>query len=94
MGVNIDPFLEVSSNTLTPDLSKPKTKIDLGSSNEALYSEKPEKGITMTIHDLKRTSKKMKQKESVIKTDLSTRTIEELLDKIRQQQIKQVQRGL
>ena len=94
MGVDTNLFPEVSTNMVTLCLSKlkrPRSKIDLGQSNETPMENKYRKAPAKTIHDLKKNYENRQQKESISKTDLSIKIdlsqlmTDELLDEIREQ---------
>ena len=68
IGVDTNPFLEVSSNMVTPDLSKltkPRPKVDLGQISKVFTKNKYEKVQAKTIHDLKRSQDDKHEVESV-----------------------------
>ena len=106
MAVDTNPFPEVSSNMVIPDLSKlskPRQKTDMGQSSnpqkEPLGENKYGGAPARNIYDLKKIQAE-KKGESVLQTDLPTRvdlsakTTDELLDEIREQQIELIKRGL
>ena len=94
MGVDTNPFPKVSSNMVTPNLSKLtrlRSKIDLGQGGEISTKNKYGKVSAKTIHDLEKNYENKQQKKSInktnltIKNDLSKKMIDELLEEIREQ---------
>ena len=80
MAVDTNPFPEVSSNMVLPDLSKlakPRQRIDVGQSSNPLkepVGENKYRGAPVrTIHDLKKNQVERQKVESVSQTDLPTR---------------------
>ena len=103
MGVDTNLFPKVSSNMVTPDLSKltkPQPKVDIGQTSKVVTKNKYRKAPTKTIHDLKRSYdnkqkvKSFNQADLLTKDNLSKKTTDELLDEIREQQIEFFKRGL
>ena len=102
MGVDTNPFPEVSSNMVTLDVSKltkPWPKVDIGQTSKMVTKKKYRKATAKTIHDLKKNYDD-KQKAELInqadlstKSDLSKKTIDKLLDEIREQHIKWLKGG-
>ena len=97
MVVDTNPFPEVSSNMVTLDLSKltkSRSKIEVGQTNNILAKNKYGKGPARTIHDQKMSHEDKQKAESVSQTDLSAKIdlskkmIDELLDEIKEQQIE------
>ena len=98
MGVDTNPFPEVTTNMVMPDLSelsKPQQKIDVGQTSnppkETLRENKFGGTPARIIHDLKQNQEEKQKVESIYQTDLSTKsdlfkkTTDELIDKIREQ---------
>ena len=77
-----------------PKLTRLRPKVDLSSSKEALLEKRHRKGPVVTIYDLKRAYEERKQKELVIKTNPLVKSTEELLNKMRLQQIELFKSGL
>ena len=107
MAVDTNPFPEVSSNIVIPDLSKlskRQQKIDIRQtshmSKDTLKKNKYGNAPTRTIHDLKRSHEDKQKVESAHQADYSTKsylsrkTTDELLDEIREQQIELIKHRL
>ena len=103
MVVVIDPFPELSSSIVTPNLSKltkPRPKVNVGQTSNMTIENKYGQAPAKTIHDLKRSHEGKQKEELVPKADLSTKTdlwrktTYELLNEIWEQQIKLIKRGL
>ena len=97
IGVDTKLFPEVSSNMVTPNLSKLaklRPKVDLGPTKETPKEDRHGKATAITILDLRKAHEDRQQKESVEKTDHSTKTIDKLLDDIRESLIELIKRGI
>ena len=73
MGVDTNLFPEVSSNMVTPDLSKltrPRAKVDVAQTSNMHVEKKCGKALARTIYNLKRSPEDNQKVESVKKTDL------------------------